>query len=199
MQVVKYQIIKNILIVGFKINNFVVYSQIPYNNTKQYMLQKAYEQVKNTIDYENTLTEHSFTTDEIGEEFIPEIPTASKIIIDNAINYFSCLQVGSLTRRFTAKVYDQYGNLIAGTVVFTLNVTPLNITLLDGLLTVGQADSDYDLALTASCGNATDTLQVYIKKYVEPIIPPKTIVEVNTERITAMEDAVMALMDASML
>lgn len=185
MQIIKYGVNKNILTVGFKESNFVVYSQLFYDTSKtiRILLQDAYVQVKSAIDYENILTEHSILTDEIGEEFIPEIPTASKVIIDNVINYFSCLQVDNLTQQFTTKVYDQYGDLIGGTVTFTLDTTPINITLLDGLLTVGQADGDYDLTLTASCGSVTDVLRIYVRKYIEPIIPPKTELELLQEQV----------------
>jgi hypothetical protein len=185
MQIIKYEIDKSRLTVGFKEDVFVVYAQIPYDNTKtkEYLLQKAYEQVKSAIEYENTLTEHSFTTDETGEEFTPEMPKASKVIIDNVINYFSCLQTGDLTQQFTAKVYDQYGDVISKSITFSFSSTPANVTLNNGLLTVGQAEGDYDLTLTASCEGVTDALLIYVRKYVEPTIPPKTEPEKLQEQI----------------
>lgn len=99
LQVVEYKINKNILTVGFKVSNFVVYSEIPYNKnlTENELLQKAYEQCRNAIEYEKTLDEHSFTTDEEGKEFIPDTPTPTKLIID-----FDNL---------TGIVLDQYGDV----------------------------------------------------------------------------------------
>ena len=99
MQIVKYEINKDILIVGFKVDNFIVYSQIAYdeNKTKDELLQLAYIQAKPSIEYEKTLDEHSFVTDEEGEVFVPEQPKPSKLDVD-----FSSL---------TGKVLDQYGDI----------------------------------------------------------------------------------------
>lgn len=99
MQIVKYQINKDILTVGFKVDNFIVYSQIAYdeNKTKDELLQLAYIQAKTSIEYEKTLDEHSFVTDEEGVVFVPEQPKPLKLDVD-----FSSL---------TGKVLDQYGDI----------------------------------------------------------------------------------------
>lgn len=199
MQVVKYEINKNTLTVGFKEDNFVVYSQLLYDDakTKPQLLQDAYVQVKSTIAYEKTQTEHSIVTDEIGEEFVPEIPQTAKVIIDSMDiqNYFSCLQTGDLIQQFTAKTYDQYGAAIDKTIAFTLGGIPTNVVLNNGLLTVGQVDNDYDLILTASCEGITDTLPIYIRKYIVPVIPPKTELEILQEKLVVAQDNASALGD----
>lgn len=99
MQIVKYEINKDILTVGFKVDNFIVYSQIAYDESKskKELLQLAYIHAKPSIDYEKTLDTHSFVTDEEGVVFVPEQPEPSKLDID-----FSSL---------TGKVLDQYGNV----------------------------------------------------------------------------------------
>ena len=95
MQIIKYEVNDGLLTVGFKEMNFVVYSQIPHYSglTKQQLLQKAYEQIKQTIDYEKTLQEHSFTTDEIGEEFVPELDVdfdnLTGTVLDQYIDIYS--------------------------------------------------------------------------------------------------------------
>lgn len=111
MQIVEYEINKNILTVGFKVDNFIVYSQIAYdeNKTKYELIQLAYEQVKQTIDYEKTLEEHSFTTDIEGEEFIPEEPKPKYLEID-----FNTL---------TGTVLDQYRDVYSTDIEFIIEGT----------------------------------------------------------------------------
>lgn len=84
MEIVEYKIESNTLTVGFKEDNFVVYSAIPYakNKSKNELLQEAYINVKNTINYEKTLEKHSFTTNKKGEEFTQEEPKATKLDVD---------------------------------------------------------------------------------------------------------------------
>ena len=189
MQIVKYEMKKNILVVGFKEVGFVVYSQLFFDETKtrEVLLQDAYIQVRSAIEYEKTQAEHSITTDETGEEFIPEIPRVAKVIIDSEDiqSYFSCLQTGDLTQQFTAKVYDQYGDEINKAVSFTLDTTPANVTLSNGLLTVVQVDNDYDLILTACCEEIVDTLMIHISKQISLVIElqkikEQKILELNT-------------------
>lgn len=111
MQIVEYEINKNILIVGFKVDNFIVYSQIAYdeNKTKHELIQLAYEQVKQTIDYEKTLEKHSFITDIEGEEFIPEEPKPKYLEID-----FNAL---------TGTVLDQYRDVYSTDIKFIIEGT----------------------------------------------------------------------------
>ena len=201
MQIVKYEIIKKILIIGFKESNFVVYSQIVYDTllTKEELLQNAYIQCKNAIEYEKTQVDHSFVTDEIGEEFAPDIPKTAKVVFDNIgiRNYFSCLQTGDLTQQFIAKAYDQYGDIINKDIVFTLDNTPVNVALSDGLLTIGQVDNDYDLILTANCEGVTLTLPIYIRKYVEPVID-NTLSQIDEIEAT-LTDLVQVLADKGVI
>lgn len=111
MQIVEYKVNKEILTVGFKVDNFIVYSQIAYdeNKTKYELIQLAYEQVKQTIDYEKTLEEHSFTTDIEGEEFIPEEPKPKYLEID-----FNTL---------TGTVLDQYRDVYSTDIEFIIEST----------------------------------------------------------------------------
>lgn len=197
MQIIKYEINKNILTVGFKQDTFVVYSQIVYDSTKTEpeLLQIAYIQCKDAIDYEATQADHSIITDETGDEFVPEISKPITIIIDKGINYFSCLQTGNLTQQFVAKVYDQYGNSINNAIVFTLDTTPLNVTLNNGLLSIGQLDNDYDLILIVNCDGIIDTLPIYLKKYIVTVMPVKTDLEIAQNNIASLNNTLNQFID----
>lgn len=101
--------------VGFVKRNFVVYSQIAKDEklSKEDTLQKLYEKVKTSIDYENKLyesnMENSIKTEKVGEEFIPEKAKAIKLIVD-----FQDLK---------GKVIDQYGELYSEDVLFIIENT----------------------------------------------------------------------------
>lgn len=111
MQIVKYEINKDILTVGFKVDDFIVYSQIAYDNdkSKNELLQSAYEECKKAIDYEKTLSQHSFITDKEGEEFTPEEAKPAKLIVD--------------FNNLTGKVLDQYGDIYSEEVEFSIEDT----------------------------------------------------------------------------
>lgn len=111
MQIVKYDIQDNIVEVGFKEGNFVVYTQIAYdeNKTKQELLQLAYIQAKSSIDYEKTLDKHSFISEEEGEKFIPDIPKPTKVDVN-----FNELK---------GEVLDQYGDVYSTSVEFSIERT----------------------------------------------------------------------------
>ena len=123
MKVVKYEIDKNILTVGFAENDFIVYTQLAYNatKTKQELLQKAYEQCKSAIDYEKTQEEHAFEWDgKGGEDFTPALPKAKSIelILDKSYVQF---EAGQETAEIalSADVKDQYGDNYIGNIEFS--------------------------------------------------------------------------------
>lgn len=111
MQIVKYSLANNVLTVGFKEDNFLVFSVVPYtkNKTRDELLQEAYRNVKHTIDYEKTLNTHSFITEEMGEEFTPSVPKPIKLNID-----FDNLK---------GKVLDQYGDVFSTNIEFSIEGT----------------------------------------------------------------------------
>lgn len=142
MQIIKYEANKNILTVGFKDidtseNNFVVYTQIPVDSTKakQELLQRAYKQCKNSIDYEKTQTEHNLTTDETGDEFTPEVSKLTKLQID-----FENLKGVAL---------DQYGDIVSTEIVFTVEGTDKAV-IKDGKIVeqLVAADTEYNIVAT---------------------------------------------------
>lgn len=153
MQIVKYEINKNILTVGFKEDNFVVYAQVGFdeNKTKDELLQLAYIQAKPSIEYEKTLDEHSFITDEVGEEFIPEQPKPSKLDVN-----FDSLE---------GKVIDQYGDLFNGEVEFYIESGVVRIE--DGVVVEDVVEEDTDYTIYAKHND----LEVFKTRTIYPSIP----------------------------
>lgn len=156
IQIISYEVEKSILIVGFKVNDFVVYSSIGYDSkkTKQQLLQLAYEQVKQTIDYEKTLDEHSFVTEEGGEEFTPEPPKPTKL----DVNFDS----------LTGKVLDQYGNVFDGEVIFTIDSDVARIE--DGIIVEDEVEEDTEYKIIASYND----LIVQENRIIYLLIPSET-------------------------
>jgi hypothetical protein len=118
VKIIKYEINKNILTVGFNEDNFVVYSSIAYdpNKTKQELLQQAYIQCKDAIEYEKTQDEPSILWNSGGdeeyeeyEEFTPEEPKANKLVVD--------------FNNLTGEVLDQYCELYSTEVTFYIEGT----------------------------------------------------------------------------
>lgn len=162
MQIVKYEVLRGILTVGFRVDNFVVFSTIPHDDskTKGELLQEAYKRVKKTIDYERTQTEHSFVTYEEGEVFIPDAPIVSKIVIEgDRVVQFSDAETESKTVELTAIAFDQYGAPIS---------TAFDWQGADGgVLTVNNADDTYDVAVSG--GGVSESVTVRVYGYKEPI------------------------------
>lgn len=162
MQIVKYEVLRGILTVGFRVDNFVVFSSIPHDDskTKGELLQEAYKCVKKTIDYERTQTEHSFVTDGEGEVFIPDAPIVSKIVIEgDRVVQFSDAETESKTVELTAIAFDQYGAPIS---------TAFDWQGADGgVLTVNNADDTYDVAVSG--GGVSESVTVRVYGYKEPI------------------------------
>ena len=156
MQIVKYEINKNILTVGFKEDNFVVYAQVGFdeNKTKDELVQLAYIQAKPSIKYEKTLNEHSFITDEVGEVFIPELPKPTNL----DVNFDS----------LTGKVLDQYGNVFDGEVIFTIDSDVARIE--DGTIVEDEVEEDTEYKIIASYND----LIVQENRIIHPFTPNET-------------------------
>lgn len=153
MQIVKYEVNKDILTVGFKEDNFAVYAQVGFdeNKTKDELLQLAYIQAKPSIDYEKTLNEHSFVTDEVGEVFIPEQPMPSKLDVN-----FDSLE---------GKVIDQYGDIFYGEVDFYIESGVARIE--DGVVVEDIVEEDTDYTIYAKYND----LEVFETRTIYPSIP----------------------------
>ena len=156
MQVVKYEINKNILTVGFKEDNFVVYAQVGFdeNKTKDELLQLAYIQAKPSIEYEKTLDEHSFVTEEGGEEFVPELPKPTTLNVD-----FDSLE---------GKVIDQYGDIFYGEVEFYIESDVARIE--DSVVVEDIVEEDTDYTIYAKHND----LEVFETRTIYPSIPSDT-------------------------
>lgn len=156
MQVVKYEINNNSLTVGFKVDDFVVYSQIAYdkNKTKSRLLQQAYIQCKKAIEYEKTLEEHSFTSDEVGSIFVPEAPKPAKLKID--------------FNNLSGVVLDQYGDNYSSEVAFTIYGTD-KAKIESGVIIEDVVEGDTEYHIVASYGSLTETE----KRVIHPPEPDK--------------------------
>lgn len=137
IQVVEYKINNNNLLVGFKVDNFVVYSQVAYdeNKTKNELLQLAYQKCKKAIDYEKTLSQHSFVIEEEGEEFIPENPKPAKLVID--------------FNNLTGKVLDQYGDIYSEEVEFSIEGTDKIVLSDNGITIVDEIEGEIEYYIVA--------------------------------------------------
>lgn len=168
MKIVKYEIDKNILTVGFAEDNFIVYTQLAYDNTKtkQELLQKAYEQCKSAIDYEKTQTEHAFTWDgKGGEDFTPALPKAKSIelILDKSYMQF---EAGQETAEIalSADVKDQYGDNYIGNIEFS--TTYGNIS--ENTLIIPSVTEYTEVVIAAEIEGISDTKTIQLFPYIEP-------------------------------
>ena len=189
MKVIKYEVGRNILTVGFAESNFIVYTQLANDTTltKQELLQKAYEQCKPAIDYEKTQADHSFEWDGVGgEEFVPEPPNA-KIVELIADRYSHQFEIGQETVEIvlSVEVQDQYGEAYDGVVQF---VTTLG-SVTGNILTIPKVDVFTKVEVTASCDGVEDTKELFIYPYVEPQIVDEHV----DEEIIAMAEAIIDL------
>lgn len=169
MQIIKYEVNRNILTVGFKEDNFVVYSQIAFDSakTKRELLQKAYVQCKGAIDYEKTQTEHSFTTEVEGEEFIPEQSKATIVKLNSDKNHiqFALNQENEIVN-LSVEIKDQYGDDFAGSIAFVTDYGAIN----NNVLTIPKVTENEVITITANIGDIWDTIKINVYPYTEPKI-----------------------------
>lgn len=195
LEIITYEIKQGILTVGFKDSEkgFVVYTSLPYDDTKtkKELLQMAYIQARDAIKYERTLNEHSLTTDETGELFEPEPPKPSKIVIecDNTVEFND--QVDVVTMPLEAKIFDQYGEIYDGDVVWSTTYGSVS----GNLLTIPKVEEDIEITITAQIGEITTdkTIPVYSKPNIggdfisdELVAMAEAIVDLNA-RLLALE------------
>lgn len=169
MKVVKYEINKNILTVGFGEDSFAVYTQLAYDNTKtkQELLQKAYEQCKSAIDYEKTQAEHAFEWDgKSGEDFTPAIPKAKTIelSVDKSYVQFEANEGGTAEIALFTDVKDQYGDNYIGNIEFS--TTYGNIS--ENTLIIPSVTEYTEVVIAAEIEGISDTKTIQLFPYIEP-------------------------------
>lgn len=167
IQIISYEVEKSILTVGFKVDDFVVYSSIGYDSkkTKQQLLQLAYEQIKQTIDYEKKLNEPSITSDKVGEEFIPNEPELRllRLLVDNDYIQFEEGQENAMVSLSTISK-DQYNENIE----VDIEITTTLGTIKDNILTIPTVEEFAEATITASVGDITCSKVIEVYPYVEP-------------------------------
>lgn len=174
MQIVKYEVNKGMLTVGFKEDNFVVYSQIAFyeNKTREELLQEAYRQVKHAIEYEKTQDEHSFTTDQEGEEFIPEHPKIKtlQLSVNKSLIQFEKNQENA-TVELSIRAKDQYGDDIDVNATFNTSLG----TIEGNILTIPSVAEYTEVVITAYVDVISDSKIIYVYPYnIEPAEPEPT-------------------------
>lgn len=188
MQIVKYDIDDNVVTVGFKENNFVVYSIIEYNKnlSKNELLQQAYIQCKDAIEYERTLEEHLITTDQAGKEFIPEVPICNKInlSLDRKHIEFEENQENEVIEINVAAT-DQYGDNFYKEIKLTTDYGFIE----NNILTIPKVDEDIEITVQAECEGLTTKEKIQVYSYKESVVKDEPIDE---EKI-AMAEAIIDL------
>lgn len=169
MQIVEYEVNKSVLLVGFKKDNFIVYSQIPYDETKSKdeLLQLAYIQAKSSIDYESSLDEHSFVTDKEGYEFTPDDPIVCSVdlSVDNVQFQFEEGQEFENIQLYVS-VKDQYGNDIASDVELITSLGEIN----GDILTIMKVNEHLEVTISAYVEDLVNTLTIHIQPYEEVVL-----------------------------
>lgn len=148
-------------LIGYRLNNAVVYASVPHDLTDVDAKQYGYEQVKSALEYEQTQDIPSIDGSEMVaiETFIPELPKVKslKIIGDTFVQFAE--NETERTLAFTVEATDQYGDSIerdwewSGAVDGVLNVTPV----------------DEELSVIVSTDGVTASVDIGVYPYVEPV------------------------------
>lgn len=166
IQIISYEEKSGILTAGFKVDDFVVYSSIPYDSskTKQQLSQLAYQQIKQTIGYEKTLTTHGLTTNKTGEVFTPERPKLKSIQLilgENNVRFEENQKEITITA--VAIGLDQYNEPI--------NITPTFKTsygvVKNGVIIIPKAEKAIEITISANFGDVKDSKKILVSPYEE--------------------------------
>lgn len=172
MQIIKYELLENDILIGFRKENFVVYGNIGIDRTngltKQQIIQKVYEEVKHSIDYETTRfisgLSNSITineTDEnfIGENFIPELPKLNhfELITDTEHLRFYENDI-SKTIDLYVMAKDQYGEDFVCDVVYTTTLG----NIVNNVLTVENPKNQAEITITATSSSFSDSKTILV-------------------------------------
>lgn len=147
-------------LIGYKLNNAVVYASVPDDLSDIDAKQYGYEQVKLALEYEQTQDRPSIDGSDMTaiETFIPELPKVKtlKIIGDTYVQFVEGETEVTLT--FTVEAIDQYGDSIEREWVWTGAV--------DGVLHVSP---DENWTVTVSADGVTASVDIGVYPYVEPV------------------------------
>ena len=189
LEIVKYEVERGILTVGFKDveHRFVVYTSLAYDETKtkDELLQQAYIQARPAIEYERTLEEHSLTTTERGEPFTPEPPKPSKITIhcDDMVKFGAFDEEKTLS--LNAEIFDQYGEPYNGAITWTTSYG----TVTGNVLFIPKVTAYTEISITAHIGQASQVKVIRAFPYeVPPIVD-----EPLDDEMVAMAEAIIDL------
>ena len=154
-------VIFNRPLIGYRLNNAVVYASVPDDLSDADAKQYGYEQVKSALEYEQTQTIPSIDGSEMTviETFIPELPKVKtlKLIGDTYVQFAE--DETERTIIFTVEATDQYGDSIerewewAGAIDGALTVTPV----------------DEELTVSVSADGVTTSVDIGVYPYIASV------------------------------
>lgn len=149
-------------LIGYRLNDAVVYASVPSDLNDADAKQYGYEQVKSSLEYEQTQDSPSINGADMEaiEEFVPEPPKSVTIKItgDRFVSFEDETKTKTLV--YAVEAIDQYGDVFSN---YTVDETINNDT--------------YTHMVTATVGDVTETLDLQVYKYVLPVPPEPTIEE----------------------
>lgn len=154
-------------LIGYRLNNAVVYASVPYDLTDEEAKQYGYEQVKSALEYEQTQDIPSIDGGEMEaiEVFVPEAPKVVSInIIGDKFVSFEDESANKITT-YTAVAYDQYGEIYQ-----------------EKFVSETIDNDNYTHVVNVKIEGVIGSLDVQVYKYVEPAPQPPTIEEQLAEK-----------------
>lgn len=191
IQISKYEELENDINVGFRKHNFVVYGSIAkelvQGLTKNEILQKVYEIIKHSMDYEinrynlglpNSIIDN--TEIEEVEEFIPEPSNVVKIELNLSKNNIYFDNIGNTESiNIETILINQYNEVVND----ILDINTSYGTIENDILTVEPTVEPMEVSVTATYGNISKTKKVMLYPYVEPIPPEPTEEELKIQSL----------------
>lgn len=164
IEIVSFKRKTNQIEIGYRKGDAVVYAAVNGDLSDSTAKQKGYEKVWRALEYEQTLEVPSFAigdnTDDDGnvieyEKFTPDKPQATRIEIEGPTSISFEDESPSKEVEYTAKAYDQYGEVIDTSIEWT--------GADDGVLTVENTPgTTYEVSVKA--GDVTKTITVTVIK-----------------------------------
>ena len=154
IEIVKFERKENEILVGYRQNGRVVYASVLSKLDDATAKQRAYEQVREALIYEQTLEKPSINGSEMEpiEVFTPAEPVTTSVRINGPTVFTFDDDAAENTVTFTAVAYDQYGDIVS-----TKNIERTFI------------NDDYNENVSVTIDGVSAMLGVTIQKYREPM------------------------------
>lgn len=200
MQVIKYEVQENDILVEFKRRNYAVSGMISKARVaglpKKDIIQKVYEVCKPSLDYEEDRflkgLPNSKTTDENGEVFVPLLPKVTKVnlsVHDNVVLFNK--EQSNYVVNLSCNIKDQYGVDIVRAPIYS---TTFGVVDKDTII-IPKVDEQMTITITANVEGVTDVKVIQVYPYIEPIPEQPTEMEI---RISDLEMAIAMMLGGGM-